>query len=308
MIFYVNKNKKIIVGRNNQTTNTLPDLDFHTIGNVSFSFIDDKNKIQDIDTQLNYYFAGKLNDILFISTEYSIDNNVITFTVDTYTESFLDEITKRNTEIEIEIGSNTDGVQKIFLRDYAFAQPRVYIEGLNPSKIDLGDYYTKAEIDSMFAEIDVDLSNYEGENVKIETNNDITLQSDYKFNLNANEIILKGIPRNGNQGTLRAYNFSNVNLTNVSNLLLPENTKINGQKIPKVEYVESTDIQLEDNTYFKCTTVLPGCHIQIAQGLKNTMCTFTTDNTFTYSVEIDSSYKINKPFEFERKFKLYNCC
>ena len=155
MIFYVNKNKKIIVGRNNQMTNILPDLDFHTIGQLSFSFIDDKNKIQDIDTALNYYFAGKLKDILFISTEYSIDNNVITFTVDTYTEPFLDEITKRNTEIEIEIGSNTDGVQKIFLRDYAFAQPRVYIEGLNPSKIDLGDYYTKAEIDSMFAEIDI---------------------------------------------------------------------------------------------------------------------------------------------------------
>lgn len=183
MIFYVNKNKKIIVGRNNQTTNTLPDLDFHTIGQVSFSFIDDKNKIQDIDTQLNYYFAGKLKDILFISKEYSIDNNVITFTVDTYTEPFLAEITKRNTEIEIELGSNTDGVQKIFLRDYAFAQPRVYIEGLNPSKVDLGDYYTKAEIDSMFAEIAVDLSNYEGEQVNLTTTDGINLDSNGNINL-----------------------------------------------------------------------------------------------------------------------------
>lgn len=86
-------------GRNNQTATISLNLDFHTIGEVSFSFIDDKNKILPIDENQSYYFAGKLSEILFISKEYSINNNVITFNVNTYTEPFLAEITKRNTEI-----------------------------------------------------------------------------------------------------------------------------------------------------------------------------------------------------------------
>lgn len=135
-------------------------IDFHTIGKISIAFIDDKNKIQNIDNSLNYYFAGKLNDILFISKEYSIDNDIITFDVDTYTEPFLSEITKRNTEIQIELGTNTNGVQTVLLRDFAFAQPRVYIEGLNPGKVDFGDYYTKGEVDSLLSNIKPDLSDY----------------------------------------------------------------------------------------------------------------------------------------------------
>jgi hypothetical protein len=135
-------------------------IDFHTIGKISIAFIDDKNKIQNIDNSLNYYFAGKLNDILFISKEYSIDNDIITFDVDTYTEPFLAEITKRNTEIQIELGTNTNGVQTVLLRDFAFAQPRVYIEGLNPGKVNLSDYYTKGEVDSLLSNIKPDLSDY----------------------------------------------------------------------------------------------------------------------------------------------------
>lgn len=120
---------------------------------MSFSFIDDKNKILDIDSSQNYYLAGKNQDVLFISKTFNISDGIITFDVDTYTEPFLNEIKKRNTEIQIELGYNTSGIQKVLLRDYAFAQPRVYIEGLNPSKVDLNDYYTKDEVDKKLSEL-----------------------------------------------------------------------------------------------------------------------------------------------------------
>ena len=122
---------------------------------MSFSFIDDKNKILDIDSSQNYYLAGKNKEILFISKTFNISDGIITFDVDTYTEPFLNEIKKRNTEIQIELGYNTSGIQKVLLRDYAFAQPRVYIEGLNPSKVDLADYYTKGEVDELIKNVDV---------------------------------------------------------------------------------------------------------------------------------------------------------
>ena len=57
----------------------------------------------------------------------------------------MNEITKRNTEVQIEMGYNTNGIQEVLLRDYALAQPRVYIEGLDPHKVDFGDYFTKEE-------------------------------------------------------------------------------------------------------------------------------------------------------------------
>ena len=125
---------------------------------MSFSFIDDKNKILDIDPSQNYYLAGKNQDVLFISKTFNISDGIITFDVDTYTEPFLNEVQKRNTEIQIELGYNTLGVQKVLLRDYAFAQPRVYIEGLNPSKVNFSEYYTIEEVDSLLANIDVNVS------------------------------------------------------------------------------------------------------------------------------------------------------
>lgn len=125
---------------------------------MSFSFIDEKNKILDIDTTQNYYLAGKNKDVLFISKTFNISDGIITFDVDTYTEPFLNEVQKRNTEIQIELGYNTAGVQKVLLRDYAFAQPRVYIEGLNPSKVNFADYYTKGEVDSLLSNINIDTS------------------------------------------------------------------------------------------------------------------------------------------------------
>ena len=96
-------------------------------------------------------------NILFLSTTYTVsEDNVINFTVDTYTEPFLDQIKKKNTEINVEISIKfEDGHQKLLLRDYAYACPRVYIEGVPPTPVE--SYYTKDEVDLLITDVKADI-------------------------------------------------------------------------------------------------------------------------------------------------------
>ena len=150
-------------GRNNQP-NTLPlILDFHTLGNIQFCLIDDKNQIRALPENATLTFAGSVKmgeisqNILFLSTTYTVsEDNVINFTVDTYTEPFLNQIKKKNTEINVEISIKfEDGHQKLLLRDYAYACPRVYIEGVPPTPVE--SYYTKDEVDSLITDVKDDI-------------------------------------------------------------------------------------------------------------------------------------------------------
>ena len=150
-------------GRNNQP-NTIPlILDFHTLGNIKFCLIDDKNQIRALPENATLTFAGSVKmgeisqNILFLSTTYTVsEDNVINFTVDTYTEPFLNQIKKKNTEINVEISIKfEDGHQKLLLRDYAYACPRVYIEGVPPKPVE--SYYTKDEVDSLITDVKADI-------------------------------------------------------------------------------------------------------------------------------------------------------
>ena len=163
MIHYINIEKKRLVGRNNQP-NALPlILDFHTLGNIQFCLIDDKNQIRALPENSALTFAGSVKmgeisqNILFLSTTYTVsEDNVINFTVDTYTEPFLTQIKKKNTEINVEISIKfEDGHQKLLLRDYAYACPRVYIEGVPPTPVEY--YYTKDEVDSLINGVKADI-------------------------------------------------------------------------------------------------------------------------------------------------------
>ena len=277
------------------------------MGEVSFSFIDDKNKILPIDENQSYYFAGKLNEILFISKEYSINNNVITFTVDTYTEPFLAEITKRNTEIQIELGYNTDGVQTVLLRDFAYAQPRVYIEGLNPGKVNFSDYYTKEEVDQMFSTIDVSIfytkeeTNTAIQNAvnKIEIPDKLSeLENDTGF------ITVNDIPEIPDKLSELENDTGFITVNDI-----PEQggvKTVNGQSgdvvidTLDITYQDVYGIAFESYTYNTVVQTVSYEIVSIPEGIRNAMCTFTTDeNGFTYTLNIDGSYKINKPFEFE---------
>lgn len=145
-------------GRNNQP-NAIPlAIDFHTLGTVDFCFIDNRNQIKSLNADLNLYFAGSLkmnkgsDQLLFLSRTYTIKDNIITFTVDTYTQPFVEQITKKNTEINVEIGIETDDAQQVLLRDVAYANPRVYVKGMTPPEIEPNNYYTKEEVNDMLEE------------------------------------------------------------------------------------------------------------------------------------------------------------
>ena len=163
MIHYINIEKKRLVGRNNQP-NVIPlAIDFHTLGNIQFCLIDDKNQIRALPENSALTFAGSVKmgeisqNILFLSTTYTVsEDNVINFTVDTYTEPFLTQIKKKNTEINVEISIKfEDGHQKLLLRDYAYACPRVYIEGVPPAPVEC--YYTKDDVDSLINGVKADI-------------------------------------------------------------------------------------------------------------------------------------------------------
>ena len=152
---YISATKKKLVGRNNQVCTSPIVLDYSTTEDIQFQLIDEKNQIQPVSGLTGLYFAGSLGvgqqsyDLLFLSKDFTVSEDVITFRVDTYTRNYLDKIKKKGTEINIEIGQISLDVKRVILRDYALAMPRVYVAGLSPQEIESNDYYTKEEVDGL---------------------------------------------------------------------------------------------------------------------------------------------------------------
>ena len=156
---YINLKKKRFVGRNNQPIFNQFIIDYSTVEDISFQIIDDKNQIQEITDTEGLYFAGSVGigkqsyELLFLSKDYKVVDNIITFKVDTYTINYLNYIKKKNTEINIEIGQESLDVKKVILRDFALACPRVYVSGLAPQEIESKNYYTKTEVDELINDV-----------------------------------------------------------------------------------------------------------------------------------------------------------
>ena len=156
---YINLKKKRLVGRNNQQIFNQFIIDYSTVEDVSFQIIDDKNQIQELINTEGLYFAGSVGigkqsyELLFLSKDYKVVDNIITFKVDTYTINYLNYIKKKNTEINIEIGQESLDVKKVILRDFALACPRVYVTGLAPQEIESKNYYTKTEVDELINDV-----------------------------------------------------------------------------------------------------------------------------------------------------------
>ena len=152
---YISATKKKLVGRNNQVCTSPIVLDYSTTEDIQFQLIDEKNQIQPVSGLTGLYFAGSLGvgqqsyDLLFLSKDFTVSEDVIAFRVDTYTRNYLDKIKKKGTEINIEIGQISLDVKRVILRDYALAMPRVYVAGLSPQEIESNDYYTKEEVDGL---------------------------------------------------------------------------------------------------------------------------------------------------------------
>ncbi len=157
MINYINIEKKKLVGRSNQVIPPLI-IDYSTEEKVDFQLINSQSKLLQLESTSGLYFAASLkmgepaSSLLFLSKDYEVDEaGVISFLVDTYTIPYLQQIKKKNTEVNLEIGQILVDEKRLLLRDYGLANPRVYVEGLSPAEIESHDYYTKEEIDEMLA-------------------------------------------------------------------------------------------------------------------------------------------------------------
>ena len=158
-IYYSNINKKKLCNRNNGELKTLPRFDFQMQDYFSVTFIDSLNKIIDIDPNDLFYIAGGLDvmknseNLLFYSEDFTLENNRLTFTIDTYTDNYLNHIKNTNTPIYLEIGILNEK-KTILLQDTVLAEPRVYLDGVAPTNIEI--YYTKAQIDEKLAAVEIE--------------------------------------------------------------------------------------------------------------------------------------------------------
>lgn len=166
MIHYINILKKRVCGRNNNVTPPIS-MEFDIIEEISFQFINSNNQILDIDPNLqglSLAIGLKQNDfsrnLLALSQDFTIANNVLVFRVNTYTQTWLKNIHRNNTEAFIEISQRDLNNRKVLLRDICLVFPRTFTEGLAPEEINSNNYYTKTETDELLAAITSDLDTH----------------------------------------------------------------------------------------------------------------------------------------------------
>lgn len=156
MMNYVSSERKILVGRNNQKISPWVN-DFDTETSAAFTFINSSNQIIELPDVSGYYFAGswKMNpsgeDMLWLCKDFTVDGGTLTFTgIDTYTSGYFKHIKKKFTEIDIEIGLYNGDDKQVLLRDIGLANPRVYLDGVDPHDIDLDEFATEEWVEDNF--------------------------------------------------------------------------------------------------------------------------------------------------------------
>ena len=138
-------------GRNNQISTRPLCIEYDVTAELDFQFITDQNQIIDITGLSGLALAIGLQqnresyDLLALSKEYTIEDNVLKFTVNTYTTNWLKDIKKNATEAYIEISQKSIHAKRVLLRSTCLVWPRTYVEGLSPAEIASNDYFTKEE-------------------------------------------------------------------------------------------------------------------------------------------------------------------
>ena len=346
---YINLKKKRLVGRNNQPIFNQFIIDYSTVEDISFQIIDDKNQIQELINTEGLYFAGSVGigkqsyELLFLSKDYKVVDNIITFKVDTYTINYLNYIKKKNTEINIEIGQESLNVKKVILRDFALACPRVYVTGLAPQEIESKNYYTKTEVDELINDVYVPTKVSELENdtgyITGYTETDPVFSS-VSGTLATKTYVDKAIPDisdmiNTNESFLNVGSFNNdgitakfdtnvignnINIMGVNGVYIFSSSvkfyDINGLEllttsssdfkyktdydIERMKRANANSFTFESYAYLTLTSPITSINYSLPNGtLNNAVLQFTTGDTVEFTITGSSSYKINKPFEFE---------
>lgn len=84
------------------------------------------------------------SSLLFYSSDAEYVSGVLSFNVNTYTENFLNNVTKIGTKAYLEIAQMQDNYKEVLLFDDIIVEPRVYSEGMTPEPIDPSEWATRS--------------------------------------------------------------------------------------------------------------------------------------------------------------------
>lgn len=170
MINYISENRKILVTRNNGINKNLLCLEYDVEASLDFQIVDSNNQLVHIDDNLSgLYLAVGLKlgepsrDLLALSKDYTISNDTIHFSLQTYTENWLNRVRKASTEAYFELGQMSLNQKRVIARDYCYVWPRCYIEGLSPQEIDSNAFYNKTEVNELVDAAEAELKTYADE-------------------------------------------------------------------------------------------------------------------------------------------------
>lgn len=168
MLHYINVNSKRFCGRNNNINTKPLILEYNTVEHLEFQFITDNNQIVELSNLSGLALAVGLKqnkpsyDLLALSRDYTIEDNVLKFNLNCYTVNWLREVNKNNTEAYVEISQESISAKQVLLRDYCLVWPRTLIDGLSPEEIQSNNYFTKEETQEAIDEAiaGIELSGY----------------------------------------------------------------------------------------------------------------------------------------------------
>ena len=156
---YINTYKRKLVNSVNQISKHKLIFDFDTTEYYEFKILDKYGKQIKISDQSRFYICGSTTadnkNIIFFSEDFVVENDVLSFKINSNTKEYLQKVTDRNIHIYIEIAEIKDGVSTVLLMDEAEANNRLYTSG-TPQPLALEKYYTKSEIDNLFSSFDLD--------------------------------------------------------------------------------------------------------------------------------------------------------
>ena len=141
-INYISQQKRILVGRNNNTIYQKFKIDNQIQDTYYFQVVSKNNQIVDL-SGFSYQFFGSYIDakqnthVLFYSDDYTIEDNTLSFKVNTYTTEYLNYV-KVKREIDLTIKKKATGIDQVILRDVGLAYPSPIYEGEEPSPVIAG--------------------------------------------------------------------------------------------------------------------------------------------------------------------------
>lgn len=141
-INYISQLKKVLVGRNNNTIYQKFKIDNNIQDTYYFQLVSKNNQLVEL-SGFDYEFFGSYIDakqyqhVLFYSDDFNIEDNVLSFKVNTYTSEYVNYV-KVPKQIDISIRKKATGIDQVILRDVALAYPTPIYEGEEPSEVVAG--------------------------------------------------------------------------------------------------------------------------------------------------------------------------